>query len=98
MIAVPQAAITIRKLSSEELKKLGVFSWDIWEKGVSKFKYHYDTEERCYFLEGEATIETKEGVSEIQKGDFVIFPKGLSCTWNIKQPVKKYYRFYSSMS
>jgi hypothetical protein len=27
------------------------------------------------------------------KGDFVTFPKGLSCIWDIKEPVKKHYNF-----
>ncbi|MFH0764257.1 MAG: cupin domain-containing protein [Candidatus Omnitrophota bacterium] len=33
---------------------------------------------------------TKE---ELGKGDFVTFPEGLACTWDIKIPVKKHYNF-----
>jgi len=26
-------------------------------------------------------------------GDLVVFPKGLSCVWQVKKPVRKYYVF-----
>ena len=86
--------IKIQKLSQEELKKKGVFSWPIWEKEVSKFPWSYDSIEECYFLEGDVTVETEDGKSvNFGKGDFVTFPKGLSCVWDIKKPVRKHYNF-----
>jgi hypothetical protein len=30
---------------------------------------------------------------ELGRGDFVRFPKGLSCIWDIKEAVKKHYNF-----
>ena len=27
------------------------------------------------------------------KGDLVTFPAGMSCTWEIRRPVRKHYRF-----
>lgn len=86
--------IKIQELSADELKRIGVFDWPIWEKEVSRFPWSYDTIEECYFLEGEVTVETKDGkVVSFGKGDFVSFPKGLSCSWNIKKPVRKHYNF-----
>ena len=86
--------IKVQKLSNEQLKKMGVFGWPIWNKEASQFPWTYDGIEECYFLEGEVTVETKDGKSvHFGKGDFVSFPKGLSCTWNIKKPVKKHYNF-----
>jgi uncharacterized protein len=86
--------IKVRRLNEEQLKNLGVFNWPIWEKEVSRFDWRYDDIEECYFLEGKATVETKEGKKvEFGKGDFVIFPKGLFCVWEIKEPVKKHYNF-----
>ncbi|MGE4358026.1 MAG: cupin domain-containing protein [Candidatus Omnitrophota bacterium] len=86
--------IKIEKLSQDELKKRQVFDWPIWTKGVSRFPWTYSSIEECYFLEGEVEIETEEGKPlKISKGDFVVFPKGLSCWWNIKKPVKKHYNF-----
>jgi len=86
--------IRIKKLNQGQLKKMGVFNWPIWTKEVSRFDWHYADIEECYFLEGEVTVETKDRKSvKIGKGDFVSFPKGLSCTWNIKKPVKKHYNF-----
>jgi uncharacterized cupin superfamily protein len=86
--------IEIKKPTQEELKRNNVFSWPIWEKETSRFDWHYDEIEECYFLEGKVTVETKDGKKvEFGKGDFVTFPKGLSCTWDIKEPVKKHYNF-----
>lgn len=86
--------IKVKKLSQDELRKLGVFGWPVWSKEVSKFPWEYDSVEECYFLEGDVTVETEDGRSvSFGKGDFVSFPKGLSCTWNIKKPVKKHYNF-----
>lgn len=86
--------IKVQKFSQEQLKKMGVFSWPIWEKETSRFPWVYDSGEECYFLAGEVTLETKGGKSvNFGRGDFVSFPKGLSCTWDIKKPVKKHYNF-----
>ncbi len=86
--------IKVQKLNQEQLKKMGVFGWPIWEKEVSRFPWSYDSTEECYILEGDVTVETKDGKSvKFGKGDFVTFPKGLVCNWNIKAPVKKHYNF-----
>lgn len=86
--------IKVQKLTPDELKKIGVFNWPIWEKEASRFPWSYDSIEECYFLEGDVTVETKDGKRvSFSKGDFVTFPKGLSCTWIIKKPVRKHYNF-----
>ena len=86
--------IKVQKLGQDQLKKMGVFGWPIWEKEVSRFPWVYDSIEECFFLEGKVTVETKDGKSvSFGKGDFVSFPKGLSCTWNIKEAVRKHYNF-----
>jgi len=86
--------IKIDKPNQDELKRREVFSWPIWEKEVSRFDWHYDGTEECYLLEGKVVVETKDGKKvEFGKGDFVTFPDGLSCTWDIKEPVRKHYRF-----
>lgn len=86
--------ISVQKLTQEQLKKMGVFAWPVWTKEVSRFDWSYDSIEECYLLEGDVTVETEDGKSvSFSKGDFVTFPKGLSCTWDIKRPVRKHYNF-----
>ncbi len=86
--------IKVKKPSQEELKKMAVHSWPIWEKEASKFDWHYDDKETCYLLKGKVTVTTKDGKSiDFGSGDLVVFPKGLDCTWDIKQTVKKHYNF-----
>jgi uncharacterized cupin superfamily protein len=86
--------IIVQKLSQDQLKRQGVFNWPIWEKEVARFDWYYDEAEQCYFLEGDVTVETDDGKKvNFGKGDFVAFPKGLKCIWDIKKPVKKHYNF-----
>ncbi|MFH0838675.1 MAG: cupin domain-containing protein [Candidatus Omnitrophota bacterium] len=87
-------SIKVEKPDKAKLDKMKIFSWPIWEKDASRFNWHYDEIEECYFLEGSVTVETKGGEKvSFGKGDFVTFPKGLSCTWDIKEPVRKHYNF-----
>ncbi|MEH2264482.1 cupin domain-containing protein [Nostoc sp.] len=78
----------------ERLNELGVYKWEIWEKEVSKFPWTYDSQETCYFLEGNVVV-TPDGGQPVQmgKGDLVIFPSGMSCIWEITSDVKKHYYF-----
>ena len=88
------ADIKVEKIGKDALEKVGVFEWPIWTKEVSKFDWEYDSGERCYFLEGKVTVTCKGGKAvSFGKGDFVIFPKGLACSWDVKEPVRKHYKF-----
>jgi len=90
------AEIKVEKIPEEKLKEMGVFSWPIWEKEASRFDWHYDQTETCYILEGKVTVDEKDGKSvSFGPGDFVTFPQGLDCVWDIKEPVRKHYNFES---
>lgn len=86
--------IKIEKLSGEMLEKLNVKNWHVWTKEVSKFDWRYNETEECYILEGRVFIETPDGEKvEIKAGDFVSFPEGVSCNWEIVEPIRKHYIF-----
>jgi len=86
--------IDIKKPTDKDLEKKGVPSWPIWEKEISRFDWHYDSTEECFLIEGKVVVETEDGNQvEFEKGDFVTFPKGLSCVWDIKVSVRKHYNF-----
>lgn len=78
----------------DRLHQLGVFEWGVWTKEVSKFPWTYDAQETCYFLEGDVVV-TPDGGEPVRMGkdDLVSFPAGMSCVWEVRQPVKKHYRF-----
>jgi len=76
------------------LGELGVSDWPIWTKEVSEFPWTYDAQETCYFLEGDVVVVPDGGEPvEMGKGDLVIFPKGMSCTWKVRGDVRKHYQF-----
>lgn len=80
--------------AADQLTALNVYNWPIWTKEVSSFPWTYDEEETCLFLQGEVIV-TPDGGEPVKmgKGDLVTFPKGMSCHWEIIQPVEKHYRF-----
>ncbi len=81
------------RANKENLEGLGIEDWGRWECGVSRFPWEYANDERCYILEGEAEIEGEGEKVRIEKGDIVLFKKGLRCQWNILSPIRKMYRF-----
>jgi uncharacterized cupin superfamily protein len=82
------------KPGAERLAALGVSQWPIWTKEPSTFPWTYDSEETCYFLEGDVTV-TPEGDAPVRMGagDLVTFPEGMRCTWEVHRAVRKHYRF-----
>ncbi len=86
--------IKIVQIEKEDLKNRKITAWPIWEKETSEFDWHYDSTEECYLLEGNVEVTTEDGTKvRFGKGDFVTFPKGLSCTWKVISPVRKHYNF-----
>ena len=85
--------IIVKKPNDEELKNLGVTSWDTWGCDVSVFDWEYGETETCYVLEGEVTVKTEDDETTIKAGDLATFPKGLKCVWDVKAPIRKHFRF-----
>jgi hypothetical protein len=82
---------TVKKPTKNE--KNEAESWPIWEKEESEFPWEYFDQETCLILEGKAVVKTSEDTIEFGEGDYVVFPKGLKCTWQIKKKIKKHYTF-----
>jgi uncharacterized cupin superfamily protein len=85
--------ISIKKLSEAEIREMRIRDWPIWEKEASKFDWYYDSEEMCLILEGSVTVSHSSGSSEIKAGDFVTFPRGMECVWEIHEDIRKHYKF-----
>ncbi|OIP36178.1 MAG: cupin [Deltaproteobacteria bacterium CG2_30_63_29] len=83
-----------RHPSEAELERLGARGWPIWTKEVSTFPWSYDEREVCFLLEGQVTVTPDDGEPvSFGAGDLVTFQAGLSCTWNVREPVRKHYAF-----
>ena len=85
--------IVIKQLSDVEVDNMGILNWPIWTCEVSEFPWKYDVEESCLILKGEVSVAVGLDTVQIKKGDFIIFPKGLSCIWKVTKPVRKHYQF-----
>ena len=84
--------IKVKKPNDKEIKEAK--TWGIWEKEPSVFDWEYDTPESCLILEGEVVVETEDGEKvTIKEGDFVRFPEGLKCVWNVKKKIRKHFIF-----
>ena len=84
----------IHNPTEEELNEMGVRKWGIWTKEESEFPWHYSEKETCYFLEGDVLVTPDTGDPvQMGAGDLVTFPEGMSCTWKVRKPVRKHYKF-----
>ena len=80
--------------SQAKLDIMGVFDWPVWQKEPSTFPWTYNEQETCYILKGRFRVTPDGGEpQEFGKGDLIIFPAGMNCTWEIIEPVRKHYQF-----
>ena len=80
--------------SLRKIEYLDIQSWPIETCNPSTFPWEYSEKETCLILEGNLTV-TPDGGEPVRfgVGDLVIFPEGMSCTWEVHKAVKKHYRF-----
>ncbi|KAL0437869.1 UNVERIFIED_CONTAM: hypothetical protein Slati_2269900 [Sesamum latifolium] len=52
-------------------------------------------QETCYLLEGKVKVypDGSDEAVQIVAGDLVVFPQGMSCTWDVSETVDKHYKF-----
>ena len=81
----------IRILKNKNIKDYT--DWSIWECPPRKFDWKYDQEEHCFIFQGNVIVKTDTESVYLSSGDYVIFPKGLKCYWEVKKALKKYYKF-----
>ena len=83
-----------RNPAPTKLEIQGVYEWPIWKKEASKFPWTYVRTEVCYILRGRFIVTPDGGEpQEFQRGDYITFPAGMSCTWEILEDVEKHYTF-----
>jgi uncharacterized cupin superfamily protein len=79
--------------SQQQLQALGVAKWPTWQKEVSVFPWVFPEQETAYILEGQCVITPENGAPvTFGKGDLVAFPAGMTCSWEVKQPLRKHYK------
>lgn len=89
--------LVLKLISLSPLSTRSVFYWGTWGCGVSKFPWTYDQNESCYLLAGKVTVipdDSRLKPATFGKGDFVTFPAGMSCTWDVSEAVQKHFTFF----
>ncbi|ONM15911.1 Enzyme of the cupin superfamily [Zea mays] len=100
---LPGLSITVEKNPPEaRLLQLGVKSWPKyiyymrrWGCPPGRFPLKFDAALTCYLVKGRvrAAVKGSRECVEFGAGDLVVFPKGLSCTWDVVVGVDKHYNF-----
>ena len=83
--------VTVVKPSPEQVADMT--NRPIWEKEASSFDWFYDEPETALVLEGRVRVTGEDGQAyEFGAGDLVTFPAGLSCRWDVIEPIRKHYK------
>ena len=86
--------MSVKKITQDEMKVLGIVLWATWSKEPSTFPWSYSEKETAYIIEGDVTVTADDGESiTFGPGDLVTFNAGLSFSWHVKSPLKKHYKF-----
>ena len=85
--------IKIIKITEDEIIKQNIRSWPVWSCGVSEFDWEYSEKESCLLLEGEVEVKSDFETVKFSTGDYVVFPRGLKCRWNVIRAIRKHYSF-----
>ena len=85
--------IEITSMTMDQAENDGITSWPLWTCDISEFDWEYADRESCYLLDGEVEVKVGSKTVCFGAGDFVVFPRGLQCKWNVIQAVKKHYQF-----
>ena len=83
--------VIVKKPSDEE--EAVCKAWPIWKCEASTFDWEYTQKETCLLIEGKVTVTDGKDSVSFGPGDLVFFPEELQCTWQVTEPVQKYYNF-----
>jgi uncharacterized protein len=84
------AKIEVRQPTQQEIDAARL--WPVWDCGVSEFDWYYSDNEKCLILSGKVEVSTDSETVNFCAGEWVVFPKGLSCRWKVIEPVSKHYK------
>jgi uncharacterized cupin superfamily protein len=64
----------------------------IWRAEPCTFDYLFDSDEACYVIEGEATVELLDRGETVplRAGDIAWFPAGTRAIWHVTQAFRKF--------
>lgn len=85
--------ITVTPMTKEDARKLGIDGWSEWSCKPSVFDWHYNDKETAYVFEGDVIVKAYGEETHITPNTLVVFPKGMDCVWEVREKIKKVYKF-----
>lgn len=83
--STPKATAKILYRSRDWLQSIVV-----WECTAGRFNWHYNKDEVLFVVSGHAVVTNERGEErEFGPGDTVFFPAGVSCTWFVRDCIRK---------
>ena len=78
--------------------KTNTFSSGIWSASEGKWEFVNPCEEFCYFIKGKVKMTSIDGdVQVFYPGDAFVIPVNWSGSWEVIEPVTKYYVVMSKL-
>lgn len=82
---IPSASAKMVRRSKDWVSNIAV-----WECTAGRFNWYYSKDEILFVVSGSATLTNERGDErELGPGDTVFFPAGVSCTWPVKDRIRK---------
>ncbi len=85
--------IKITPMTEEEALTLGITDWCEWTCKPSTFNWHYSEQETAFVYEGDVTVTANGEEALITGNMLVVFPKGMDCVWEVRETIRKVYKF-----
>jgi uncharacterized cupin superfamily protein len=64
----------------------------VWRSAPHTFSYVFDSDEACFVLEGEASVDLldEDTTVDLRPGDIAYFASGTRAVWRVKTPFRKF--------
>ena len=93
LAGIPRARVSNQYSAAQE------FFCGLWSSSAGKWRVRYTEHEFCVIIEGRVRIESRAGERhDFKAGDAFVVPAGFEGTWEVTEPLKKWYSVFEPKS
>lgn len=70
----------------------------LWRTGPCDFQFRFPGDETVHILDGSVTIETEDGVFELETGAIAWFPQGLRSRWIVPERLLEFFTVFDAQT